>query len=204
MAMQCTAIVAQYTIRHWQLNWRRQRQKIWWRICVKKWEVATMSDILMTFSVCGWISWNNRANNWPASLLQHCACTNSTPGDWARRTEQVLEQANAAILPSSLELDSLVHLISREIWSIFSSRGKFWLLMKWVELEALTRYALLVPSDASKLSHTLCICIELTHPLLSDMIQNAGKPNLNVIAVHWCWSTELSVQHSALTVLSAH
>ena len=146
MAMQCTTIVAQYTIRHWQLNWRRQRQKIWWRICVKKWEVATMSDILMTVSVCGWISWNNRANNWPASSLQHCACMNSTPGDWARRTEQALEQANAAaILTSSLELDSLVHFISHEIWSIFSSRGKFWSLMKWVELEALTRYALLIP-----------------------------------------------------------
>ena len=25
-----------YKYRHWQLNWRRQRQKIWWR-CVKKW-----------------------------------------------------------------------------------------------------------------------------------------------------------------------
>ena len=26
-----------YKYRHWQLNWRRQRQKIWWRRCVKKW-----------------------------------------------------------------------------------------------------------------------------------------------------------------------
>ena len=27
-----------------------------------------------------------------------------SPGDWARRSEQTLEQANAAILPSSIEL----------------------------------------------------------------------------------------------------
>ena len=33
----------------------------------KKWEVATMTDILMIVSVCGQISWNNSTNDWPAS-----------------------------------------------------------------------------------------------------------------------------------------
>ena len=46
----------------------------------EKCEVATISGILMTISVCGRI-WNNSANDWPASSLQHCACMNSTPGD---------------------------------------------------------------------------------------------------------------------------
>ena len=83
MAMQCEEkprLLRKIQIQ-WQLNWRRQRQKIWWRRCVKKWEVATMSGILMTVSVCGRISWNNSASDWPASSLQHCACTNSMPGD---------------------------------------------------------------------------------------------------------------------------
>ena len=61
---------------------------------------------LMTVSICGRISWINSASDWPASLLQHYACTNSMPGDWARRSEQALEQANATIkgLPSRLSL----------------------------------------------------------------------------------------------------
>ena len=25
--------------------------------------------------------WNNSASDWPASMLQHCTCTNSMPGD---------------------------------------------------------------------------------------------------------------------------
>ena len=34
--------------------------------------------------------------------------------------------------------------------------------------------------------------------------RNAGKANLNVKVVYWCYSTELLVQHNPLTVLSAH
>ena len=53
----------------------------------KKWEVATMTDILMIVSVCGQISWNNSTNDWPASSLQHCACI--------RLLRQVTEQGEA-------------------------------------------------------------------------------------------------------------
>ena len=53
----------------------------------KKWEVATMTDILKIVSVCGQISWNNSTNDWPASSLQHCACI--------RLLRQVTEQGEA-------------------------------------------------------------------------------------------------------------
>ena len=46
-------------------NWRSRGRIFWWRRCVKKWEVATMSDILMTVStsICGRISWNNSVSD---------------------------------------------------------------------------------------------------------------------------------------------
>ena len=38
-----------------ELEKAEAEEKIWWRSCLKKWELATMS-ILMIVSVCGWIS----------------------------------------------------------------------------------------------------------------------------------------------------
>ena len=89
MVMQCdenwAAIVAEdIQIQALTAELKKAEAEDWWRRCVKKRGLATMSDILMIVSVTVWterVSLNNSASDWTTSSQQHCTCTTSTPCD---------------------------------------------------------------------------------------------------------------------------